>query len=139
MVVGSDTGGVLGAKTSLTAGLKTSITLIGSIAVDVAAGLKLSLGMAAHIKVGGFAKVEGPFAASIGYGVKLSKKPEVQLNQYALKLENVSVAEIKSVTAELKQTVAKLKKEELHMSNFGVFMENTLAARMIQSALHLHL
>ena len=139
VVVGADTGGVLGAKTSLTAGLKTSITLIGSIAVDVAAGLKLSLGMAAHIKVGGFAKVEGPFVASIGYGVKLSKKPSLQLNQYTLKLENVSAAEIKSVTAELKHTVAKLKKEELHMSSFGVFMENTLGPKMMQSVLHLHL
>ncbi len=136
MVLGTCTKGVIGAKVSITAGLKTSINILGSLAVDVATGLRLSLGQATHIKVGGFAKLEGPFVASVGYGAKLSKKPEVQLNQYALKLENISIAEVKQSVAEMKNTPIQLTNDGLKLVTGSVSLQ-TLATKMVTSGLNI--
>lgn len=130
MVAGASTSGVLGAKTSLTIGLKTSINILGSLALDVAAGLKLSLG--------GFAKIEGPFVASIGYGAKVSKKPESQLNLYTLKVENIALAEVKQSFAEMKNTPIKLTTDGVKLVT-GALTLQTIGTKMITSGLHINL
>ena len=98
--------------------------------MDVAAGLKLSLG--------GFAKIEGPFVASIGYGAKVSKKAESELNLYGLKLENISIAEVKQSVAEMKNTPIKLTNDGVKLVT-GALTLQTIGTKMITSGLHINL
>ena len=139
IVYGAKTGIVMGGKTSFVGGLKTSFVGGAVLSVNMSLAAKLTVGGAMHYKIGGFLKVEGPFVASIGYGAKLSKKPETQFNVYGLKVEKINIAEIKQAMAGFSNTFVKLNKHEVRMSTFGVALENTIGAKMITNTMSLHL
>ena len=127
-----------GADNKLVMGLKTSLSLAADLKMHIGAGLKLFLAASVTIKTGGFVKVEGPFVATVGYGVKISKKPGIQLNLYDLKIEAISAAEVKDVKMEIKNAAIKLTQKNVELA-IGQASIKSIAARLISSNIHVHM
>ena len=127
-----------GADNKLVMGLKTRFSLAADLKMHIGAGLKLFLAASASIKLGGFVKVEGPFVASVGYGAKIDKKAELHANLYSLKMENISLIEVKQSAAEFKNTPMKVKTEGVAM-RLGTVKISSLATRLAIHSLHINM